>query len=749
MSLSIAVLAILALLASLSAQGQPAPFVPDEANSWIFPSKFDVDAASAIDLRNWNEAVAGEHGFITISEDGRGFVRGDGKPIRFWAVHASQNQSHWSDAHYHDYARFLARMGVNLALAGTLLEPEHDQPDIQIPSASELDYAWKRVAALKAQGIYSELRGAWFHGGFQQAPGIEGYGAGDSLHGGVIFFSPTLREAYKAWVHALFTRVNPYTGLPLNEDPAVALFTFLNEDTAFFYTFHHLKGAPLRMAQEGFADWASEQYGSAEEALAAWKETPAKGDDLEEGRLGFLGWWLAAPDRELDRGTQLRLQDQAAFLLKVQQDFYTQMTQWLKEEVGFQGMVMTSNFRPAVPETMGDLENAVKAIGDVIGMNAYPSTMQHAGENRGWQVAPGDQYSSTPAARDPLALPFWRRQVAGQPFMITEMVWPNPHEYANEAALLSAIYGGVTGISAVSFAGPRDVAFSGESFFFPFGRTEAGGRIAKFNCSEPAQLAAFPAAAIIARRGDAHQTLPAVVEAMPPKKLLAFEPPMLPQGRDFDPLHDKTMETERADSTLSPGIFLTGAVLSDFNADPTTLAPGIENWKEQAVVQSLDGQVTTDSARGLITLDSPKAQVVIGELADAGEVELSTITVRSSNAYLGIAVVALDDQPLAESNKILVQLSPRARPTGWQVEPVDFKPKPEATAVSGWRILRTGDLPFRVEKVDGTLLIGNEDLSTADVLDANGVMRQSLPLASIERGKQLSLPKEALYVILR
>jgi len=39
-----------------------------------------------LDLRYLNEEVAGEHGFIRLSPDGNSFVRGDGRPIRFWAA---------------------------------------------------------------------------------------------------------------------------------------------------------------------------------------------------------------------------------------------------------------------------------------------------------------------------------------------------------------------------------------------------------------------------------------------------------------------------------------------------------------------------------------------------------------------------------------------------------------------------------------------------------------------------------------
>jgi hypothetical protein len=60
-------------------------FLPGQA--WDFaPSKDTFDSASLLDLRNLNEEVAGQHGFVRLAADGESFLRGDGQPIRFWAV---------------------------------------------------------------------------------------------------------------------------------------------------------------------------------------------------------------------------------------------------------------------------------------------------------------------------------------------------------------------------------------------------------------------------------------------------------------------------------------------------------------------------------------------------------------------------------------------------------------------------------------------------------------------------------------
>ena len=61
--------------------------VLDESNSWAFTPPRDIFAGeAALDLRFLNEAQSGENGFVRLSDDGNSFVRGNGEPIRFWAI---------------------------------------------------------------------------------------------------------------------------------------------------------------------------------------------------------------------------------------------------------------------------------------------------------------------------------------------------------------------------------------------------------------------------------------------------------------------------------------------------------------------------------------------------------------------------------------------------------------------------------------------------------------------------------------
>ncbi len=731
---------------------QENPFIPDDTNSWVFEADAEVDAESPIDLRALNEKQAGEHGFIRLSDDKRGFVRGDGEPIRFWATHAT-NIKRMSEEEVRDYCRFLARLGVNLGLAGSALQPAPDQPDINKTHPEKLDETWRMMAGFKEQGIYSEIRGTWFYGGYAKVSGIDGYKAKDGMPS-VIFFSPKLQEAFRSWMTDLLTKENPYTGIPMKDDPALAMITFFNEDSTFFYTFSNLRGEPLANAQKQFGDWATEKYGSLEKAMETWGGRKADGDDLDAGRLGFLTWWFAGAGRE-QMNDMSRLQDQVEFIARTARDYYAEMKRWLREDLGCRQLVMTSNFRTAEPAYLMDVENWVKTAGDVIALNSYPSHGHHFGPKRGYMVQVGDIYKSYSMTTRPLELAQAHRQVAGHPFMVTETLWSNPNEYTNESALLNAIYANVPNMAASSFAGPREIGFVGKnSYYFPFGNEGQGFPFHKFNSSEPGHLAGYPAAALIARGGFGVQTEPAILERRTFEDLRKMEKPVLPEGLDFDPLYESesaALEKEAAQSELPPEAYLMGPVLVEFAEGETVVADQVKAYdRTNPVVESLDGAVRCDRKTGLVTLNTPAAQAAVGHLGAAGEVKLNDVILTSENEHMGVAVVAMDGQPLAGSQKILLQMTPRARPTGWKVEAASHEDKKSGQTVEGWKILSTGKLPFRMENITGQVMIRNGKVSKATALDEMGRPEpdKAVELERSGDAVRLTLPKDAIWVVL-
>ena len=81
-----------------------------------------------------------------------------------------------------------------------------------------------------------------------------------------------MQKGFKAWLKALYTRKNPYTGLTLAEDPAVAIIELQNEDSLLWWGFSNIKGDAQILLRRLFADFLKKKYGSLEKARAGLAE---------------------------------------------------------------------------------------------------------------------------------------------------------------------------------------------------------------------------------------------------------------------------------------------------------------------------------------------------------------------------------------------------------------------------------------------------------------------------------------------
>ena len=123
------------------------------------------------------------------------------------------------------------------------------------------------------------------------------------------------------------------------------------------------------------------------------------------------------------------------------------------------------------------------------------------------------------------------------------------------------------------------------------------------------------------------------------------------------------------------------------------------------------------------------------------------MTIQSSNDYATVMLVALDNQPLNESKRVLVQVGTTARPTGWIGR----------DDVSGRR--RQADLPWQAGRRYGQDALGHSrcpDHADGGELrphGGNATRHQWQPADETQDdrpgpGGSLHLPKDALYVVL-
>ena len=351
---------------------QAEPFAAaDDAGSWAFsyhektPGVGGIGGKPRLDLRSLNEAVAGESGFVRLAEDGNSFVLGNGKPARFWAINSDVFRQ--TPEAIDRNVRFLARIGVNMVRLHAQITSKDPNSQATDVDEKEIDGIWRYVAAAKSQGIYTTISPYWANSVAATKWGIDGYGAGDLY--GLLFFDETLQAAYKAWTKALLARPNPYTGVPLAQEPAVAILQVQNEDSLLFWTSDRIKANEKAKLARKFAAWAAAKYGSIAKALGSWDNFKAPGDDPNLNRLGLIDLWHLT--QRQPGGNGRRVGDQLAFYADLQRKFYDGITAYFRQDLGCKQLVNASNWRTADDVILEDVERWTYSGTDVIAANRY------------------------------------------------------------------------------------------------------------------------------------------------------------------------------------------------------------------------------------------------------------------------------------------------------------------------------------------------------------------------------------------
>ncbi|MCX7934744.1 MAG: hypothetical protein N3A66_05740, partial [Planctomycetota bacterium] len=446
-----------------------------------------------IDLRRFNEDIAGQKGFVR--REGNRFVLSDGRPIRFWSVQADIRDLH--DKHIDRWARRLAKYGVNLVRMGLGDFFGNHLAGNREAFQKNLERLHYVVAALKKQGIYSYFGHLYWHTHNPISDAVlPGFGKEQNAIAALIF-SDRFQKWYKDYVRAIMSPVNPYTKTPLAKEPAVAFVEIWNESGLLFWTFNpkQFPAVERDLIEKDFGDWLVAKYGSLEKALAAWGEdkspevrTP---DRLAEGRVGlYAAGHLTSHDWAVSQRVPRRAADQLQWMVEATMRFYTKMVRELRTEVGLGQMIAGSNWATADEKTLGSLERYTYTATDVVLRNAYfgPDYAKD-GNPRFYAVDIGDifrGYSSLkpPATPGPILTP----HIADYPFMVTECNWERPLRYRAEWPFLVATYARLLGVDGWNF--------------FALGTAEWQHTMGVWDLNNPTILGQFPATALMFRRGD-------------------------------------------------------------------------------------------------------------------------------------------------------------------------------------------------------------------------------------------------------
>ncbi len=744
---SVALLGLLLLTSPALASEETWPFEPE---------KDAFSKRALLDLRLLNEREAGENGWIRVDREGD-FLRGDGKPIRFWAVNTGVDRGAWQprprwpgegrpDLAYH--ARWLAKRGVNMVRCHSHINPDPASQNIDDVNRSECEWIWKTVGAMAKEGIYTTVSPYWAN--TMKSDDAKWGTTWKGQHHGLLFFDATLQKAYKAWLETLFTtRSKHLGGRTLAQHPGLAIFQIQNEDSLLFWTVNNIKGVPARELGKRFGAWATRRYGSLDKAYRVWGDAWSENDDRAAGVVAMMNVWNLTRDGRAKAPVTPRHADQLRFWTELMRDFNREIARYIAEDLECPVLVNAGNWKTADTILLEDAERYSYAVNDVIAVNRYFSGL-HIGAHRGWAIVNGDRYTSkTALGAGALDFPLNVKQVAGRPLIVTESTWVFPDENAFESPLMVAAYSALTGIDAYYWFA------TGTNDWTP--PRSANGYMpsqTKWLCMTPDMAGQWPAAAYLFRKGLVKRGKPVVQEHRSLDAIYGGKTPVIAESASFDPNRDAGDLPARSalESGITPWAFLAGPVTvtydsSEAKSKAAKLDRLVTRTEGGVSVRSITDELLLDTGARRLTVNAPGCQAVSGHFPTEEKVELEDVALTVGPGAASVIVVALDDKPIRTSSRILVQVGSRCRPTGWATKPVTIRPR-GGRPVEGQEVTSYGRAPWRVRSVPGRLAIRNGAVRKAVVLDMNGMERER---AKVERrGGRLSmaLPRDAMYVLL-
>jgi len=703
---------------------------------WAFnPPKDEFSPNALFDLRSLNEKVAGEHGYVTRSKDGNDFVLGNGDPVRFWALNTNAYEKNSNDLARH--ARFLAKRGINMVrFHGNVTPTDGALNDIE---TKERERLWKLVAAMKNEGIYTTFSPYWaVSSRVKPSMGVLDSDKGKEM--GKLFFDPKLQAAYKSWLKQTLTEKNPHTGIPLAQDPALAIIQIQNEDSLLFWTTQGIGGEGLAELRRQFGKFATTKYGSLDKAKEAWSNTAAPGDNFAAGEPGILLIWDLT-QRKGSAGQQQRRSDQLEFFTTLMRDFNAMIVDYIRKDLGCKALINAGNWKSADNVTMNDAERYSYTTTDIMGVNRYYGGA-HTGKNAGWAIVNGDTFTDESVLLNPRALPVNLKQVEGHPMIISESSWVPPQSYQSEGPFTIAAYSALTGVDIYYWFATSEEAWRQPGSANGFMPSES-----KWTCATPMLMGQWPAAALLFRKAYVKKGAPVVSEQRSLTDLWSRKTPIIAEDAGYDPNRDKDNFSKESNiqDGINPLAFLAGPVVTMYAGDPSkSTVVDLKLYIDDTtkVVKSVTGELALDFGKGVCTINAPKAQGVTGFLNKLVDIKLNDIAIHSGNDYATVLVVALDDKDIKSSGKLLVQIGTSERPTGWATKPVKVGKR------DGEMVTSFGKAPWQIVETDVTLTIENATLKTAHVLDVNGMRVRDIPLEATGTGKKVVLPKDAMYVVL-
>jgi hypothetical protein len=512
-------------------------------------------------------------------------------------------------------------------------------------------------------------------------------------------FSPDLLALQKKFTAQFLGHRNPYTGKRYADDPGVAMMEVINEDSEFYRGADGdfgVKGPVYpKVLQDRFNAWLRSRYRDRAALARAWAPDLVRQRGLEDDEDPWASTARPLPSWQDDSWTKLspaRALDENRFDYDLQAGYYADMIRHLSS-LGYKGLVTGSNHWTQAP---GDLL-ANARLGTYIDRHDY-----FAHPQGGWGYDPVVTFDPSAMIRTGglgIVGELAASRVKGLPYIVTEWQCAAPNDTRADAELDMALACSLQGWSALQFA----FRHSSQEDLLSFG----GPLDNNFDvANQPAQMGLWPAAAVLARRGD-------VAKAT---------------NKDWTYLEPS--------AALKPGAHLGApgreALMAEcgvaFEARPSDVPALPAPEPQDGWTVGEGGAVRHDPARGLLLIDSKGTQAVAGFSRGAPE-HPSRLAVKLDNDYAMVVATALDTADLAGAKHVLLTAVDNAINEGMTLEP------------SGDQLASKGGPRVLVEPVVGTVTLSLPNTEGVRVwaLDPSGRRTKAMQVRRVKGGLELAL----------
>ncbi len=673
-----------------------------------FQPAMDDFAPNILDCSRWVEAPTGKHGFVTAK--GERFVFEDGTSARFWGAQIG----FWQKEQVEYSVKRMRRQGINITRLhglGFLIDRNGKTSfDYSKEGFDRLDYL---IAKLGENGIYLILDVHY--------PLSFRFKAGDNIpglpEGGTAPYAQFFNENVAAIMHRrmtdIFTHFNPYTKRRYCDDPALAMVEVLNEDSLFWGSGVQ---PPLREElEEKFTAWLRKRHGDDAGLKKAWtvngKSPLQKGEGLGPGqRIGLMGnYEFTSGQLQRAPEKQVRGQDQMRFFLELEEKYWADSRKVLRE-AGVKVPVCGTNWQGHGFTTRVHMLGQSKF--DYIDRHGYWDHPQGEGQLK-WRLATelfhnlpmvkavnGDQDMLVYLGIGNLVIEKAWEQVLGLPMTISEWNTCLPNEHSLEGTGLMAAYGLLQG---------WDGSLQFGYFSSDWGTVLGPGAFDMFG--NPPQMLQYPAVSTMWHRQDVKEA-ELVAESLYDNESI------------FDWVDDR--------KPVAIAAALVGKVGCRFveGRRQPVVKDIARHWDARNLVaRSITGELTWNASQGVVRIDTPRTQAVIGFLSCEPH-GFADVSITSSTRFGAIYVTAMDGyEPIRSARRLLVSAIGPARNTGMEYEKTAQRSR---LGTPYWHLRNTGKAPALLEAVVGQIEVrtGVGKQFRAWTLDVVGRRAQEIPVSA-------------------